>query len=98
MVANLKSHLENTTNISSNVIAEITAMYAQESWNLLDTISDITNTEVRDIVIGALREYHKALSTNNTTFPKVAQILSFQKTNTIPAANDEQDGDERLAA
>lgn len=31
MVANLKSHLENTTNISSNVIAEITAMYAQES-------------------------------------------------------------------
>ncbi len=73
-------------------------MYAKESGNLLNAISDIQNFEVREVALIALREYHKALNTNNTTFPKVAQILSSQQTDITAAANDEYYGNERRAA
>lgn len=83
----LNSHLgkELQWKLSQEVIDEVIAMFSNEATALIDQLSSLKPT-VRDIVLGALREYHTALDTNTTVFADTAQILPWYKTE---AANND---------
>lgn len=71
MNPSLRKHLEQQDALPDAVISEVCAMFANEASDLLDGLARL-NPTVRDTVLVSLRDYYRALGSNNAHFPKVA--------------------------
>lgn len=87
MKTTLRSHLsQDQYKLPQTVVDEVCDMFASEAANLLDSLSGL-ESNVRNVALGALRDYYKAIEQkNNPTFTHVAQIMSFPTNKS--AAND----------
>ncbi len=80
-----RNHPENNSPLSQKVIDEVCAMFAGEANNLLDTLADL-QPDIRDVVLHAVRDYHKALDSNNAIVIQVATIMA--NADTVDVVND----------